>query len=92
MSEGEKIAVIGAVGSGKTSLLLSILGEMPIHEGKLLTRKSKDVIIVEQEALIITGTVEQNILFGLEKDPEWYKEVIRACCLDEDFSVMPSGD
>ena len=50
------------------------------------------MVLAEQEPLIVTGTVESNILFGLEKDTDWYKEVCWACCLDLDFSTMPSGD
>ena len=42
--------------------------------------------------MIVTGSVEANILFGLKKDLDWYKEVCWACCLDEDFNAMPSGD
>lgn len=37
--KGQKVAVIGPVGSGKTSLLMSILGEMPVSEGKVLIQK-----------------------------------------------------
>ena len=44
---GEKVAVIGAVGSGKTSLLLSVLGEVPIQEGTVYTKASEDIVFVE---------------------------------------------
>ena len=47
LSRGEKVAVIGAVGSGKTSLLLSILGEVPIQEGTVYTKASEDIVFVE---------------------------------------------
>ncbi len=33
--EGELTVIIGSVGSGKTSLLMTILGEMPIVSGKV---------------------------------------------------------
>lgn len=92
LSWGEKVAVIGTVGSGKTSLLMAILGEMPIEQGIVYSRESQDIVLAEQEPLIVTGTVESNILFGLKKDKRWYEEVCWACCLDEDFSAMPSGD
>jgi len=80
------------VGTGKTSLLMAILGEMPIHEGTVLTKQDTLFVLAEQEPLIVTGTVESNILFGLPLDKVWYKEVCWACCLDEDFNAMPSGD
>ena len=36
---GQKVAVIGPVGSGKTSFLMSILGEMPVSQGRVLIQK-----------------------------------------------------
>jgi len=72
---------------------MAILGEMPIHGGTLIQDKSaSEMVFAEQEPLIITGTVQSNILFGLEKDADWYAKVIWACCLEEDFTAMPSGD
>ena len=57
-SRGENVAVIGAVGTGKSSLLMAILGEMPIHGGTLIHDKSaSEMVFAEQEPLIITGTV-----------------------------------
>jgi len=45
-SNNEKIAVIGKVGSGKTSLFLTILKELCISKGKL-TLNSNDVAYAE---------------------------------------------
>lgn len=67
--------MIGAVGCGKTSLLMAILGEMPIQEGTMFCDTSTEVVLAEQEPLIVTGTVEFNITFGLFKDDAWYKNV-----------------
>ena len=40
--------MIGAVGTGKSSLLLAILGEMPIHDGTVLQDKSaKEIVLAE---------------------------------------------
>lgn len=46
----------------------------------------------EQEPLIVSGTVESNVLFGLKMDRQWYNEVMKACCLDEDLSSLAAGD
>ena len=46
----------------------------------------------EQEPLIVSGTVESNVLFGLKMDRQWYTEVMKACCLDEDLSSLAAGD
>lgn len=69
--EAEKIAVIGKVGCGKTSLLLTILKELCIMKGKIQVN-SKDITYAEQNPLIMTGTVRQNILFGLPFNSLWY--------------------
>lgn len=80
----EKVALIGKVGSGKTSLLLTILKELCIVKGKIAVN-SRDVVYAEQNPHIMTGTVRQNILFGQPYNPKWYKKVTEACCLDSDF-------
>ena len=86
------MAVIGTVGVGKTSLLMAMLGEMPIEQGTVFVRSGVEIVLAEQEPLIVTGTVESNILFGLYRDDIWYQKVCWACCLDLDFQAMPSGD
>ena len=92
MKLGQKIAIIGTVGSGKTSMLLATLGEMPLVTGSILTKADTKIVYAEQEPLIVTGTIQSNILFGLPYEEEWYNEVCRACCLDAEFEEMPSGD
>ena len=66
LQEGKLLAVIGKVGSGKTSLLASIMGETHIKEGALTSRGS--IAYVEQEPLILSDSVRNNILFGLAED------------------------
>lgn len=91
-SKGEQVAVIGKVGAGKSSLLLAILGEVPVVKGSLRIRAGASIAYAEQEPLIVTGTIRDNITFGSELDPDWYSLVLQACCLDEDIRQMPSGD
>jgi ABC-type cobalamin/Fe3+-siderophores transport system ATPase subunit len=43
----QKVGVIGQVGSGKTSLLLAMLGEMPIEEGTVLTKQNASIVYAE---------------------------------------------
>ena len=57
-----------------------------------MLEKNAQIVYAEQEPLIITGTVETNILFGLAMDRLWYNVVCQACCLDEDFTQLASGD
>lgn len=87
---GELCAITGPVGSGKSSLLRTVLGETKIAHGKLLQRGK--VVYASQVPWIFTGTIRENVLFGLPYNEKRYKEVIEACQLTADFSLFPSGD
>ncbi|GJN09844.1 hypothetical protein PR202_ga27889 [Eleusine coracana subsp. coracana] len=88
--QGELVAVVGTVGSGKSSLLGCILGEMRRVSGTVTVRGA--TAYVAQTAWIQSGTVMDNILFGREIDKERYREVIRVCGLEKDLEVMELGD
>ncbi|GMH30982.1 hypothetical protein Nepgr_032825 [Nepenthes gracilis] len=88
--KGELSAIIGTVGSGKSSLLASILGEMHKIRGKVTVCGT--TAYVAQTSWIQTGTIEENILFGLPMNRERYREVLRVCCLEKDLEVMEFGD
>jgi len=87
---GQITTVIGSIGCGKTSFLLSFLREIPKIRGQLLF--AGQVAYVEQEPIIFSGTVRSNILFGLDYDEVLYKKVVRACNLKEDFRQFDNGD
>ncbi|XP_057378671.1 LOW QUALITY PROTEIN: ATP-binding cassette sub-family C member 4-like [Daphnia carinata] len=87
---GQVFAVVGQVGSGKSSLLNVLLGELSPSTGTC--RVAGKVAYASQESWIFSGTVRQNILCGLEYDLKRYKKVIKACALDKDFSLFPNGD
>ncbi|KAF0712889.1 hypothetical protein As57867_004601, partial [Aphanomyces stellatus] len=82
--------VVGTVGSGKSSLLSAILGDIHLLGG------SRDVqarfSYVNQESWIQHATVKQNILFETDLDEEFYDQVISACQLSPDFTMLPKGD
>ncbi|XP_031488067.1 ABC transporter C family member 8 [Nymphaea colorata] len=87
---GEKIAVCGAVGAGKSSLLQAILGEMPRLSGSVKLYGS--VAYVAQIAWIQSGTVRDNVLFGKEMDKSKYEKAIKSCALDKDIENFAHGD
>jgi len=87
---GQLTTVIGTIGSGKTSFLLSFLREIPITQGGL--RFEGKIAYVEQEPIIFSGTVRSNILFGQEYDEQFYKTVVRACNLRDDFKQFSKKD
>ncbi|XP_044964033.1 ABC transporter C family member 14-like [Hordeum vulgare subsp. vulgare] len=88
--KGELAAVVGIVGSGKSSLLSCIMGEMDKVSGKV--RVCGSTAYVAQTAWIQNGTIQENILFGQPMDAERYKEVTRSCCLQKDLEMMEFGD
>ncbi|XP_024972697.1 ABC transporter C family member 13 [Cynara cardunculus var. scolymus] len=88
--KGSLVAVIGEVGSGKSSLLNSILGEMKLIEGSIYS--SGSVAYVPQIPWILSGTIRDNIIFGRDYDPIRYSAVLEACALNTDVSLMVGGD
>ncbi|KAJ7980275.1 ABC transporter C family member 4 [Quillaja saponaria] len=90
IQKGDLAAVVGTVGSGKSSLLASILGEMHKISGKV--RVCGTVAYVPQTSWIQNATIQENILFGLPMNWERYKEVIRVCSLEKDLEMMEFGD
>ncbi|XP_047308451.1 ABC transporter C family member 14-like [Impatiens glandulifera] len=90
IKKGQLAAIVGTVGSGKSSLLASILGEMHKISGKI--RVCGSTAYVAQTSWIQNGTIEENILLGLPMDKVKYKEVVRVCCLKKDFEMMEHGD
>ncbi|XP_038904589.1 ABC transporter C family member 14-like [Benincasa hispida] len=90
IKKGELTAVVGTVGSGKSSILASILGEMHKLSGKV--HVCGTTAYVAQTSWIQNGTIEENILFGLPMDREKYRKVVRICCLEKDLEMMEYGD
>ncbi|KAG2707952.1 hypothetical protein I3760_05G169300 [Carya illinoinensis] len=69
--KGYKVAICGPVGSGKSSLLSSILGEIPRISGAGIKIYGKKAY-VPQSAWIQTGTIRENVLFGREMRQAYY--------------------
>ncbi|KAJ3088485.1 Multidrug resistance-associated protein 4 [Quaeritorhiza haematococci] len=89
--KGQKIALIGDVGSGKSSLLAALLGQIRQVGGdrlKIYGRTS----YVPQQAWLLNTTLRDNILFGMEYDKKRYKEVVRVCSLQRDLGLLIAGD
>lgn len=85
--------VIGKVGTGKTVLLNSLLGEVKTT-GQVLKNISNGIAYCPQSAWLFNGTIRKNIIGGpiSTVDEAWYNTVIRACALDIDFQELKDGD
>ncbi|MCO5600565.1 hypothetical protein L7F22_054679 [Adiantum nelumboides] len=88
--EGHLVAVVGTVGAGKSSLLAALLGEMPKLSGTVQVFGS--TAYVPQTSWIQSGTVEENILFGMPMDRLRYQRTLRACALEQDLTLFEFGD
>ncbi|CAH4037823.1 unnamed protein product [Pieris brassicae] len=88
--KGHLVAVVGAVGSGKSSLLSALLGEMYKTSGRINTFGT--FAYVPQQAWIQNATLQDNILFGNSLDKGKYNNVINMCALKPDFEMLPGGD
>ncbi|KAI4962999.1 hypothetical protein ZWY2020_020539, partial [Hordeum vulgare] len=85
LQKGLFIAMRG-VGSGKSSFLNSIIGEMSVISGSINSCGS--IAYVPQVPWILSGSLRENILLGKGFDTRRYEEVIQACTLDIDISTM----
>ncbi|KAJ2092885.1 hypothetical protein IW138_000598 [Coemansia sp. RSA 986] len=89
-SDGELVAVVGKTGSGKSSLLLSICGEVKKTRGSGAVYGS--TVFMEQSPWIINDTIRENILFGHDYEEDHYNKVVEACALADDLKTWANGD
>ncbi|KAK8689299.1 hypothetical protein V6N13_088021 [Hibiscus sabdariffa] len=87
---GMSVAVCGTVGSGKSSLLSCVLGELPKTSGTL--KLCGTTAYVAQSPWIQSGKIVDNIIFGKEMDKDRYDKVLEACTLKKDLEILSFGD
>ncbi|XP_037373973.1 ATP-binding cassette sub-family C member 11 [Talpa occidentalis] len=90
VSKGMMLGVCGNTGSGKSSLLSALLGEMYLLEGSVGVHRS--LAYVPQQAWIIGASVRENILMGSQFDQARYLQVLHCCSLIRDLESLPFGD
>ena len=87
---GSLVAVVGTVGSGKSSLLSALLGEMEKLRGNVEINGS--VAYVSQQAWIQNAKLKDNILFGSKYNEDKYNQAIDNCALVSDLDILPAKD
>lgn len=100
INAGELVAVVGSVGSGKSSFLAAILGEMEPIDGSVVhvprtteqVEEANFISYCSQSPWVVNDTLKGNVLFGREFDQKRYDDVIDACALLDDLAVLPAGD
>lgn len=93
ISKSSLTLIIGPVGSGKSTLCKSLLGDIPFHEGNvILSRRFPHVGFCDQTAFLSNGSIRDNIVGFSPVNNERYAEVIDATALAFDFATLPQGD
>ena len=91
-SRGELTLIVGKIGSGKSSLLYSILGEMNYMKNPQSSVFQYGTIgFIGQDPWIINSTVRENIIMNCYYDEEKFKKVVGLCCLDADIKSFERG-
>lgn len=88
--KGTLTCIVGPIGSGKSSLLNTMLGEMRKISGHVHVRGK--ISYAPQTPFLLHTTVRENITFGQEFDEERYAKTIEACALQADLDVLLAGD
>ncbi|KAL8280037.1 hypothetical protein RQP46_007618 [Phenoliferia psychrophenolica] len=102
---GKMSVIVGRVGSGKSTLLASLLGEANLLEGSVFLPSTiarpldqplgvltNSVAYCAQSPWVLSGTISDNILFGLGRDERRYQQVLEACALQPDLALFELGD
>ncbi|EUC66120.1 ABC transporter protein YOR1, putative [Rhizoctonia solani AG-3 Rhs1AP] len=87
---GQLCAIVGPVGSGKSSLLQGLIGEMRKTGGDV--RFGGTVGYCPQTAWIQSISIRDNITFGQPYNEKKYQEIVQQVCLQPDFDMLPHGD
>ena len=99
---GEKVAILGATGSGKTTLVQLIPRFYDVTRGAVLVDDvdvkehnleslRKNVVIAFQESMLFTGTIRDNIKFGTSATDEEVERVAKAAQAHEFIKRLPEG-
>ncbi|TBU25699.1 multidrug resistance-associated ABC transporter [Dichomitus squalens] len=100
--EGQLTLVTGPTASGKTALLLALLGELTTLEGRIVMSKnpskvdehglSHTISYAAQSPWLRHQSIKDNILFGYPYDEERYHAVVECCALKPDLDIFEDGD
>ena len=88
--KGHLSCVVGRVGSGKSSFLQALLGNIWKIHGKVVVYGA--TAYVAQSPWVMNASVKENIIFGHRWDPHFYQRTLYACAFEDDLKTLPDGD
>jgi ATP-binding cassette subfamily C (CFTR/MRP) protein 4 len=88
----EFVAIIGSMGSGKSSLINAILNNYQIYMKASKPIINGEISYCSQQPWITTDTIKNNILFYNKYDESKYNKIISVCQLEKDFDNLLEGD
>lgn len=88
--KGSLVAVVGPTGCGKSSILSTIAGSIELQSGSI--HRYGKIACVPPQPWLFQGSLEDNILFGNERNITKYKSIIEACELKSDIAMLPNHD
>ena len=89
VKSGELLTIVGPVASGKSTLLLSLLGELKSYTGTVDVKGK--VFYVSQQPWVFTASIKQNIIFGNAFDKRKFDKIIEVCSLKKDLELLSFG-
>ena len=91
VKKGQLVALVGSVGSGKTSLLCSLLGELVKHRKSGCTSVCGNLAYVTQDSWIQSATFQDNVTFGTQFQKDKFERTLKVCALTNDLKLLANG-
>ena len=102
VKKGESIAFVGESGGGKSTLLQLVVGFLKATNGKILVdghdindinlrSYRTHIAMVPQNTVLFSGSIKDNITYGMDVSNEKLDEIIDAACLKEVIERLPDG-
>jgi ABC-type multidrug transport system fused ATPase/permease subunit len=91
IKEGSLVAIVGSVGSGKSSFLATVLGEMNKTSGSVSMLNNMNYAYCDQRPWIVNASIKNNILFGKEYNEKKFNNAIYSACMTDDLKIFADG-
>lgn len=102
VDKGDFVVVTGRIGAGKTTLIKSILGMLPLDSGKIYLNNEEVknnsekltppiVAYTSQNSNLFSDTIKNNVLLGLKDEGGKLEQAIYSAVLDRDIKNFKEG-